>query len=527
MLRLLYCEVQGMCISINTGVSHMIPSQSKVVVIGGGPAGSLAAGLLAREGVEVVLFEKTQFPRYHIGESLLVAAMPILEFAGALEKIDAHGFIKKPGGIFKIKQDAEAGYVNFAKLGKYPYAYQVIRSEFDHLLLNHARELGAKVYESTLVKKIEFNNEVPVAVEWEQQGQSGRTEFDYLVDASGLSALMSINYLKNREYQPTFENVALGGYWKNAGKISGDREGAIFIEALSNGAGWTWSIPLHDETLSVGIVIHQSFFDEMRKQKKDTSVMYHELLKLTPDTVKLIGDNAELTAEKIHVWKDYSYAAREFAGTKFRLIGDAAGFIDPFFSTGVHMSLLGGLSAAATICGAIRGEISESDACAYHEKLLRQAYLRFLFSVAGVYRQIRNQDEVVLNGISHDNFQLAFDFLQPIVSGNVDMNLNIIPPKMLDKTMKYLGGLLLDMHGFDSGSSVSRLMSTQGAKLDSYNFAPTNSINGYYIRMKSGKFGMAKISWLQKFRNTVEQVIRNNAIKIADMIDGFKKEKAI
>src|SRR5207237_10875399 len=140
-------------------------------------------------------------PRYQMGESVLMSARPFLQFAGADEKVRQHGFTKKPGGMFKVKHDAPAGYLDFTK-SKYQHSYQVIRSEFDHLLFEHARESGATAVDECAVTRIVFDGDRPVTAEHKTaDGRSGSIAFDYLVDASGLNGIMATRYLKNRTFQ--------------------------------------------------------------------------------------------------------------------------------------------------------------------------------------------------------------------------------------------------------------------------------------------------------------------------------------
>src|SRR5262249_37750789 len=140
---------------------------------------------------------------------------------------------------------------------------------------------------------------------------------------------------------------------------------------LADGSGWSWVIPLHDGTDSVGVVIHRDTFNKLKAELGSAESVYRRQLALAPESNEMV--TVGTPADETKVWQDYSYVASEFGGPGFRLVGDAAGFIDPFFSTGVHLALLGGLAAAASIISSRKGEVPEDVAVSYYDKVVRRA----------------------------------------------------------------------------------------------------------------------------------------------------------
>jgi flavin-dependent dehydrogenase len=471
----------------------MTAERTCVLVAGGGPAGTMTAALLAREGLDVILCEKDQFPRYHIGESLLTSAIPLLEFVGAAKRVESHGFVKKYGAYFRVKRDQPAGHIDFGRLARYQYSYQVLRSEFDAILLDHARECGASVRERTAVSSVQFENGRPVAAATRStDGSVGSIAFDYIVDATGQAGLLSAQYFKNRHEEVAFANVAVGGYFRGARPYRDfhgiERPGAFSMEALTDGSGWTWAIPLHDGTLSVGVVVHRDVYKRRRDDWQSREQYFAATLELSPDVTSLIrGAPRE---GDVRIWRDYSYFAAAFAGPGYRLAGDAAGFIDPLFSTGVHLAFLGAVSSAATICAALRGELAEDAAERFHERFLRQSYTRLMVTVAGFYRQIRNQEALILPSISRENFQQAFDLIQPIVSGNVDVQADEIDPDLLARALEYSTAMMLEVHGIDSNNWLAGLVCT---RMMDESINHLEAVDGIFIRLKRGQLGVERL----------------------------------
>jgi hypothetical protein len=258
---------------------------------------------------------------------------------------------------------------------------------------------------------------------------------------------------------------------------------------LTDGSGWTWAIPLHDGTLSVGVVVHRDIYKDRRKAWRSPSEYFAKTLELSLDVTTLISGAAR--EGEIRTWRDYSYFASGFAGRGYRLAGDAAGFIDPLFSTGVHLAFLGALSSAATICAVLRGEVSECTAATFHQRCLSQAYTRLMVTVAEFYCQIRNQESLVLPSVSGENFQLAFDLIQPVVSGNADVNADEIPPDLLRRAMQYTTDSMLESHDIHTNNRVAKLLRSR--LMDDSVTERFGSVDGMYIRFQRGQLGLERL----------------------------------
>ena len=350
-----------------------------VVVVGGGPAGAVAATLLADDGHRVVVLERDRFPRYHIGESLLSATMPILDLVGALEKVEAHGFLRKPGGTFHWGRQKEPWSFYFREdPGGRPYSFQVVRSEFDKILLDNAREHGAAVFEEHSVTRVDTDHPTPVVQVRRADGREFRLTPRFLLDASGQNAVIGASR-KIRTFNEFFKNLAIFGYFEGAERLAGELANHVFSCAF--GDGWFWYIPLHDGTMSVGAVVDVKRWREIAQS--DPATTFHDLISRCPPIASRL--RAATLVSPVRLIRDYSYEAKQFNGPGWLLAGDAAAFIDPVFSTGVHLACLSAFLGARAISRVLRGEEDETTARAAHELQYRTAFDRYLRFVTFFY----------------------------------------------------------------------------------------------------------------------------------------------
>src|SRR5689334_8056755 len=343
-----------------------------VVVVGGGPAGAVAGALLADAGRRVVVLERERFPRYHIGESLLSATLPILDAVGVTPAIERHGFLRKPGGTFLWGRQREPWSFLFREdPGGRPHAYQVVRSEFDQLLLENARAHGADVREEHAVTAVDMGGDRPVVHARDVHGTELRLAPQFVVDASGQAAVIG-RARGLRRFDEFFKNLAVFGYFRDAERLPGALANHILSAAFAD--GWFWYIPLHDGTMSVGAVVDARRWRDV--VAADTEATYRGLIARCPEVARRLA-RATLVSP-VRVIRDYSYTSTRFGGTGFLLAGDAACFIDPVFSTGVHLACLAGFLGARAVDDILAGAAPEDEAIARYDAAYRGAYERYL-----------------------------------------------------------------------------------------------------------------------------------------------------
>lgn len=366
----------------NHSNGHSSPEHTTVCIIGGGPAGSTLASYLAIEGIDCVVLEREAFPRHHVGESLVPATTPVLAEIGALDKVDAFGFPKKFGAAWTSdvgptamnSHDFSAAEVLFSERTQagvhQPYTYHVDRSKFDEILLDHASELGADVREQHRVEAVEIHDGgVDVRYLDRETGKVGRLAAKMIVDASGRNTVLG-NQLGLKTRDPVFDQYAIHGWFEGLDRtaLAPDKEQAdyIFIHFLPISNTWVWQIPITETITSIGVVTQKANFG----RRTDNERFFWECVSSRPALETAL--RAATPASPMRSEGDYSYAMSKFADDRMLLIGDAARFVDPIFSSGVSVAMNSARLASADIVEACKADEFGADAFARFQATLNR-----------------------------------------------------------------------------------------------------------------------------------------------------------
>lgn len=414
----------------------------EVIVMGGGPAGSSVAGILAREGRQVVLFEKEIFPRHHIGESLMTDTYWTFRRLGLLEKLKASPFVRKYSVQFANPAGKESRPFYFFEAVHHESAvtWQVTRAKFDHLLIDHAAEQGAVVHQGVLVKQVLFEGDRAVGVEVQMQdGKREKFFANVVVDATGQTAMLS-NKFRWRVRDPKLKKAVLYSYFKGAHREPDLNGGATLVLRTEHGSGgWFWYIPLEDDITSVGIVANPDYLLKGRGQ--DLAKIFQEEIEKCEPCRKRVAEGTRV--DKIYSILDYSYRSKHNAGDGFIIIGDAYGFLDPIYSSGVLLAFKMAELAADAIHDAFNhDDFSAERLGQYQTKLDRgiesmrklvYAFYNDGFSFAGFLRKYPEERVHIINLLIGDVFKEGVD----AVYGPMSEFAEIPPPlyEQVDGTM--------------------------------------------------------------------------------------------
>ena len=338
-----------------------------VLVVGGGPSGSTIAAVLAERGEQVVLVEKDRHPRFHIGESLLPFNLPLFERLGVQKEIEAIGMPKYGAEFVSDFHNRMSGF-EFANAWdkSHPYAYQVRRSEFDHILLKNAAAKGATVIEECRVTDVAFPPEGGAVATGRDAGGQVRTwRAKFLVDATGRDTLLANRFdIKNRNHRHA--SAAIFGHFTGARRATGRAEGNITLFWFDH--GWYWFIPLADGTTSVGAVCRPQYF---KSRTTDLTAFFMATIALCPPLAERLTD-ATLVSP-VTGTGNYSYRCTRMMGKSYIMVGDAYAFIDPMFSTGVYVAMSSSFLGADVVSACLHDPKHAARAFRTFDRKIRRA----------------------------------------------------------------------------------------------------------------------------------------------------------
>jgi FAD-dependent halogenase len=401
-----------------------------VVVVGGGPGGSTVAAVAALRGRRTLVLESELFPRHQIGESLLPSTVHgVCRLTGAAEAVANAGFVRKQGGTFKWGSSPDPWTFGFAASSKMAgptsFSYQVERMKFDKILLDNAARVGADVRQQcTATRVLEEDGRVAGVWYHDAHGSERLVRARYVIDASGHKSRIYRAAGGQRTYSDFFRNIAVFGYFRNARRLPEPNSGNILCVAFDD--GWFWYIPLSATMTSVGAVVSRELAGEIHG---DPEKMLYKLIGQCPLIVEYLAGSERITEGeygRIRVRKDYSYHHSRFWHAGFALVGDAACFVDPVFSSGVHLATHGALLVGRSLNSVMEGILDEETAFHEFEIRYRHEYRVFYEYLMSFYAMNADKESYFwkakeITRSSHPELEAFVDLVGGISSGDFEL----------------------------------------------------------------------------------------------------------
>lgn len=456
------------------------PDSYDLIVIGGGPGGSTVASFVAMQGHRVLLLERERFPRYQIGESLLPATVHgICRMLGVWDELKQAGFVRKNGAAFRWGTSSEPWVFGFNQASMLDeiganYAYQVERSKFDAILLDNARRKGVEVREQHKVDDLLVEGERVVGVRFtDGDGRQGDVRATYVVDASGSTSAL-YRHAGKRVFSDFFRNVAMFCYFEGGDRLPPPNEGNILAEAFAE--GWLWYIPLNmtNPTLtSVGAVISNEHIE--RIQGGDHDAIMRELIAQCPQISGLLANARRVTEGEygqFRVRKDWSYVNERFWKPGLVLVGDAACFVDPVLSSGVHLSTYSALLAARSINTCLREDFDEASAFEEFERRYRLEYETFYNFLVAFYDMHRDAESYfwAARKVLSSEEQANEAFVRLVAGGSTAADLYMQAKRGIGDRLQRFAD---EFHQYPSIDDRSRIARSMAADLSAFEVAAT------------------------------------------------------
>ncbi len=396
------------------------------VVIGAGPGGCTAAAIVAEQGHSTLLVERDKMPRFHVGESLMPEAYWIFERLGIVADMDKVGFTRKHGVQFVSSSDKETKPFIFADHDDRPsnQSWHVQRDKFDQLLYDTAFNRGATCTDETRVLDIDIRKNGPHRLTLQTaDGKEQEIVAKVIIDSSGQSSMIA-NRLELKEYYPDLKKAAIWSYFDNAVRAGGGNPEVTCILNTESKDAWFWYIPLGNGTVSVGLVGDNDF---LLKRGGSPQKTFDEEIKNCPGVKRRLIDASVVKGQRFHVAKEFSYTCKEQAGDGWVLVGDAGGFIDPIYSSGVFLALKSGLMAGEAVAeGLFAGDLSPkqlgkwtreyNDGVKWIRKLVRAFYTKE-FSFGGFMKtyphHAQNLTNLLIGRVFEGNPGEIFEDMDP------------------------------------------------------------------------------------------------------------------